>query len=405
MKNIEHKLLATVIHNPELFEDLCQYDVFTEQESKDLFNILSVVQKKHSMINNELIVNFIQKQKNFRIGAYYDIKGEYEEKDYYKGYLNELLIEKNKKELMIKAHEISNQNYKDLIDIKNDINAIADSIKTTESKEIEDCKKDIIEEMERMQKGEPWKMIYSGVDWIEKTSGGIEQDTFLIISGRQSSGKTTFVRNVMIKQLQKGMNLYLQSCEERKKKLVMKFACSIAGVSMTKHKMNMTTNEEKAKIIQAYERLYELPLFIDDSTNNWNDMKRKIKEIVKEKKVDMVYIDHMHDIEVPGIFDEISKTIKICDDTRRLIIDLGIPICHIATQTKGAQQKDKPAAEDVKGSSKVQFIGDIFILLKTRENRGAERLVDFYVDKNRDGQIGMFQQRFFPQVGQFKNLI
>jgi replicative DNA helicase len=390
MKNIEHKLLATVIHNPELFEDLCQYDVFTDQESKDLFNILSVVQKKHSMINNELIVNFIQKQKNFRIG---------------KGYLNELLIEKNKKELMIKAHEISSQDYKDLIDIKNDINAIADNIKTTESKEIEDCKKDIIEEMERMQKGESWKMIYSGVDWIEKTSGGIEQDTFLIISGRQSSGKTTFVRNVMIKQLQKGMNLYLQSCEERKKKLVMKFACSIAGVSMTKHKMNMTSKEEKTKIIQAYERLYELPLFIDDSTNNWNDIKRKIKEIVKEKKVDMVYIDHMHDIEVPGIVDETAKTIKICDDTRRLIVDLGVPICQIATTTKGAQQKDKPVAEDVKGSSKVQFIGDIFMMLKTREDRGIERLVDVYVDKNRDGQVGMFQQRFLTQVGQFKNLI
>jgi replicative DNA helicase len=406
MKNIEHKLLATVIHNPELFEDLCQYDVFTDQESKDLFNILSVVQKKHSMINNELIVNFIQKQKNYRIGAYYDIKGEYEEKDYYKGYLNELLIEKTKNELLSYAHEIKNQDYKDLIEIKQDVVRISDNIKLTEGKK-EKTRQEILQEIAvNLKAGKLVPKVESGIQFIDSHQRGYNLFAYVIIAAAQTVGKSAFVLDRVVKQLRLGKRIFIQSCEMTKEILYALFACHISGVDSNKYDNGTMSKEETTRFVEALEKLYNYPLFIYDKGREWTDIKRNIKYFKETENIDIAYIDYLQYIRVKGVTRQFDRIEIISGDTKDLAKDILVPIVHIAALNRGGKTAERPPiSEDIKGNGDLEYDADIIILLDQVEDNGSERIVDFYIRKNKFGRKGKFRKKFFPAVRQFKNII
>jgi replicative DNA helicase len=403
MKNIEHKLLATVIHNPELFEDLSQYEVFRNQESKDLFNILTAIQNKHSMIKNELIVNFIQESKNYRIGTYYDILGEYEEKSYYKGYLNELLIRNTKEELLSKAHEISNQNYKDLINIKQDIEQVAGNIKLTEGGK-EKTRQEILQKIAcDMKEGKLVPKVESGIHFIDSHQRGYNLFAYIIIAAAQSVGKSAFMLDRTVKQLRLGKRIFIQSCEMTKEVMYALFACHVAGIDSNKYDNGQMNNQEQVKFVNALETLYNYPLYIYDKGREWSDIKRNIKYFKKEKNIDMAYIDYLQYIRIKGVNRQFERLEIISGDTKDLAKELLIPIAHIAALNRSGKTADRPPiSEDIKGNGDLEYDADIVILLDEKIDRGDYREVNFYIRKNKFGKKGAFTCRFSPAVRQFK---
>jgi replicative DNA helicase len=358
------------------------------------------------MINNELIVNFIQKQKNYRIGAYYDIIGEYEEKNYYKGYLNELLIEKTKNELLKSAHEIKAQDYKDLIDIKQDVIRVSDNIKLTEGKK-EKTRQEILQDIAvNLKAGKLVPKVESGIHFIDNHQRGYNLFAYVIIAAGQSVGKSAFMLDRVVKQLRLGKRVFIQSCEMTKEILYALFACHIAGIDSNKYENGDMNNEEKTKFVDALEKLYNYPLFIYDKGREWSDIKRNVKYFKEKEDIDIAYIDYLQYIRVKGVTRQYDRIEIISGDTKDLAKDLLIPIVHIAALNRGGKTADRPPVEeDIKGNGDLEYDADIIILLHEVEDKGSERIVDFYIRKNKFGRKGKFRKKFYPAIRRFDNII
>jgi replicative DNA helicase len=403
---LEHNLLGVVINNPILFENLKEHgNIFADDLSIKLYDIIDTLHKKNSGFTRDSIINYITEQRNFPLNEFYKIYDSEFEEEKYIIHLNDILARNLVRKVNIYGHQLNDRKDESIHEIKATMQAFIDNIKLPEEKNIQDTKDACYKLIEKLKQGFQIPKVHSAIEAIDDMQRGYKKTDFILIAAGESVGKTSYIIQRIIKQAQEGVKVGLISCEMESDEIYQLMACSLAGVDNLKLELNELSEVEKDKFINALERMYELPIFIVDELDQWDDVKGNIITMKQDFNVDMVYVDYLQMIDEPKNQDNDSRYTS--KNLKKLAKKLKIPICALCAITKEGKKDEEPETAHIRGNGKIANDADVVIMMKTINesvgNNGNARLLRFFVKKNRGGRRLNYDMIFNCPMRRFVN--
>jgi replicative DNA helicase len=150
--------------------------------------------------------------------------------------------------------------------------------------------------------------------------------------------------------------------------------------------------------------LHEWDITIIDNLTYIEDIFKQAKQMKKKDNYDIIYIDHLHHIESRKTKEEYYLLDLAVKGGKKLAKEIKTPIIYLA-QLKKDGKEDRPIGTDIKGNGNISHIADMTFLLHTvnKEIDGNyyNRLLEFIVEKNRNGKIGVEKYIFETDCRRF----
>lgn len=259
----------------------------------------------------------------------------------------------------------------------------------------------------------------TGFSKLDEMTQGFQKQDFIIIGARPSIGKTAFALsmagNIAVKQK---IPIGIFSLEMGAELLVQRMLASESKVDSQKIRSGFIShNSDFQKLTDAASRLYEAPLYIDDTPNiRLLDLRANARRMVKEYGIRALFIDYIGLIGAERTANvprheqvgEISRSLKA------LARELDIPIvclAQVGRQSEGAA----PQLNDLRDSGSIEQDADIVMFLHRERDamKSAEEAehednqsieTDLVVAKYRNGPTGMVKINFIKRYTLFTDM-
>jgi len=276
------------------------------------------------------------------------------------------------------------------------------------------------------EEGEPMPYVLSNFVGLDEFLGGLQRSELIIIAGRPSMGKTSFVlnvaRNVAVEQ--KGC-VALLSMEMGRESLVMRFLSSESGVNSRRFRFGVhTTESEEKRLMEATGVLSESSVYIDDSPQlRVAEMRSKARRLHSEHGIDLIIIDYLQLMQGEGARGEnrVQEISYISRSLKALARELDVPVLAVSQLSRAVEWRasHEPQLSDLRESGSIEQDADVVMFIyrdeyyyKTEEEWAAQHPdreypreeADIIIAKNRNGPTGRIKLRFKHSLAKFYNI-
>jgi len=277
---------------------------------------------------------------------------------------------------------------------------------------------DVIEAMYKKEGGAFG--IPTGFIDLDRATGGLHPQEFVIIAGRPGMGKTTFGLNIATNiaiSYQKPVAVF--SFEMSKEDLMRRILCSEGRINHDKLRKGFIGDREWAALTNAASRLGDAPIYIDDTANlSVLEVKARARRLQAEKGLGLVVIDYLQLMPGRGMRGE-SRQQEISDICRALKImakELNVPVIALSQLSRESEKrkgKDKrPILSDLRDSGSIEQDADLVLFIYREEfyDRGGEHpewkgIAEIIIGKQRHGASGItINLSFQGEYTRFENL-
>lgn len=266
----------------------------------------------------------------------------------------------------------------------------------------------------------------SGYYSIDKITNGFQGGDLIILAARPGIGKTALAINFLVNAAK---NINENKKENEKDKIVLMFSMEMGNlqvcqrivseesgveISATRKKLDSL---QSSLISDAISNLYNLPLYIDDSSDlSIIDIQSKIKQISNDKDIKLIVIDYLQLLKGSKTNANMNRQQEVASISRSLKAlarQHNVPIIAIAQLSRKIEERKgegrKPMLSDLRESGAIEQDADLvcFINYKddTKENESKKDLnnvmVEFIIAKNRNGAIGSVDLFFSKPISKY----
>ena len=249
--------------------------------------------------------------------------------------------------------------------------------------------------------------IPSGFGDLDNLTSGFQNSEFVVIGARPSVGKTalalTMAANIAVQQ-RKPVGFF--TLEMSAVALMQRLLAAEARLDSNRIRSGLLRPSDFHKITDAAGRLYDAPLFIEDSPNlKLLDLRAQARRMKSNHSVEIVFIDYLtlitsenQDLPRHEQIAEISRSLKA------LARELDVPVLALS-QVRRETEGKLPNLADLRESGSIEQDADVVMFLHrergTDENLN-ERETDLIVAKQRNGPVGKINLTFFPEYTTFE---
>ncbi len=278
-----------------------------------------------------------------------------------------------------------------------------------------------------VETGVPMTGTKVGFHDLDELTSGFYPGDFVVIGARPSMGKTSlvldFALNVskkLVDQEQYG-SVAVFSLEMSAIQLVRRMASMLSGVSMEVLKTGKISDSNYQRLADGCERLYSMPLYIDDGSDLTPlEMRGKCRRLKAETGLSMVIIDYLQLMKGgskgENRVQEISEIARAC---KAMAKELEIPVLALSqlNRTVESREDKRPQLSDIRESGSIEAEADTVMLLyresyyKAKEEHRSEvanydevQPAEVIVAKHRNGPTGKVILGFQPSYARFRNL-
>jgi replicative DNA helicase len=254
------------------------------------------------------------------------------------------------------------------------------------------------------------------IDLDEMTSG-FQPSDLIIVAARPSMGKTSFVMNIALHcGIEAGKTVGVFSLEMSKEQLFLRMLTAEARVDAHRFRGGFLGEQDYARLVQAFGRLHEAKVFIDDTPSvGILEMRAKARRLKLEHGLDMLVIDYLQLMQGRGRFDNrqqelasISRSLKI------LAKELGVPIVALSQLSRAPETRGdhRPQLSDLRESGALEQDADVVLFIfredmygvEGERNPESEGTAEIIIGKQRNGPTGSVKLAFLKQYTRFENL-
>lgn len=250
---------------------------------------------------------------------------------------------------------------------------------------------------------------------LDDLTCGFQKGEMIIIAGRPSMGKTTFILNVAeYLGVREKVPIAIFSLEMGKQMLAERFLCSVSSVDAQRVRKGMLTTEHYQKLVEACGILSEAPIYIDDSSAlSPLELRAKARRLKNLYGIECIVIDYltlMHmGTRVESRQQEISMISRYLKAMAR---ELDVPVVVLSQLNRGVEGRDghRPRMSDLRESGSIEQDADVILLLHREDyyHRGdleyeKDNLSEIIVAKQRNGPTGMVKLVFREECTRFEN--
>ena len=253
----------------------------------------------------------------------------------------------------------------------------------------------------------------SGFSDIDKLTSGFQPADLVLVAGRPSMGKTSFVLNIAQHVgLKTDRSVGFFSLEMSKEQLFIRMLTAEAEIDAQRFRTGYLSEQDYGKISTVLGRLSEAKVFIDDSFGmGVLEMRAKARRLKAEHGLDLLVVDYLQLMQGRGRFENRNQELAaISRSLKALAKELDVPVLALSQLSRAPESRSdrRPQLSDLRESGALEQDADLVMFIFREEHYDPtpenENLADLIIGKQRNGPTGTVKLAFIKQYTQFKNL-
>ena len=250
---------------------------------------------------------------------------------------------------------------------------------------------------------------------LDAMTQGLQRSDLIIVAGRPSMGKTSFVMNMghNIASMHR-LPIIMFSLEMSKEQLVYRLLASEVGIDSSRLRSGRISQNEFEPLSRAIGSLSELPIYIDDTPNiSVMEMRSKGRRLQAEYggQLGLIIIDYLQLMQGNQSDNRVQELARITRGLKGLARELQVPVIALSQLSRGVESRTnkRPMMSDLRESGSIEQDADLIVMLYRDEyynpdtpDRGVTEVI---VTKHRNGPTGTIRLLFEPQFTRFRNMM
>jgi len=269
------------------------------------------------------------------------------------------------------------------------------------------------------ESGVPGTGISTGFSDLDAITAGLHPSDLIILAARPSMGKTAMALNIARNiALEERQPVALFSIEMAKEQLALRILCSEARVNQDGVRHAMISDDDMTRLAHAVERLWDCPIFIDDSPNaTVLEMRGKARRLKAEHGLGLIVVDYLQLMHSPSNIDNrVQEIAQIARGLKGLARELKVPVLALSQLSRQVESRSprRPQLSDLRESGAIEQDADLVMFLYRPSYYGEEELkrvnldpireaniTEVLIAKQRNGPVGTVKLVWMPEHGQF----
>ena len=246
---------------------------------------------------------------------------------------------------------------------------------------------------------------------FDDMTGGLQPGELVIIAARPSMGKTTFALNLTERVSNHGKGIAFFSLEMSNQQVIQNMLCCRSQIDGSAMRKGRITDQQYKRLQEEAAKLYETPIFIDDTPGiSITQLRAKARRLKQKHGIDMIVVDYLQLMTGGGRFESRQQEISaISRGLKSVARELSVPVLALSQVNRDVENRDdhRPRMSDLRESGAIEQDADVILLLHrddyfnpTEENRGLAQVI---IAKQRNGPTGEVALRFFREYMRFEN--
>lgn len=267
----------------------------------------------------------------------------------------------------------------------------------------------------RFKAGQSYTGVPSGFPELDNHTSGFQDSEFIVIGARPSVGKTAFALSMAsYMAVRKNIPVGFFTLEMSGKSLMQRLLSAEARIDSTNIRKGLLKHSDFSKLTEAAGRLYEAPLFIEDTPNiSLLDLRAQARRMKKNEDIKAIFIDYIGLVESgsKGNVPRHEQVAEISRSLKSLARELDVPVICLSQVGRQSEGKE-PTLADLRESGSIEQDADVVMFIHkkrdTEQELGQENKsvieTDIILAKQRNGPIGTVKLGFIPKFTKFESL-
>jgi replicative DNA helicase len=250
---------------------------------------------------------------------------------------------------------------------------------------------------------------------LDHLTCGLQNGEMIIIAGRPSMGKTALALNIAEHiGAEEKIPVAIFSLEMGKQQLAERFLCSMSQVDLQTVRRGMLDTENLEKLQEGCGRLYEGPIFIDDSSSLTPlALRAKARRLKSQHDIRCIIVDYMQLMHLGTKIESRQQEIStISRYIKALARELNIPVVVLSQLNRSPEGREshRPRMSDLRESGSIEQDADVVMLLHREDyyHRGekdypTDNKAELIIAKQRNGPIGNVELVFVEKFTRFES--
>src|SRR5262245_30404060 len=302
---------------------------------------------------------------------------------------------------------------KELLDeAERQIFEIARMDKTGDASSITDILQQAFERLDKLRERGA-RLTGLGTDYydLDDMTGGMQPGELVVLAARPSMGKTSLALNLTERVAGGKHAVAFFSLEMSSQQVIQNMLCCRAQIDGQAMRKGRITDQQYRRLQEEAERLYEAPIFVDDSPGlTITQLRAKCRRLKQKHDVKMVVLDYLQLMAAGGRIENRQQEIStISRGLKGIARELNVPVIALSQLNRDVENRDdhRPRMSDLRESGAIEQDADVIVLLHREEyykpteaNAGLAQLI---IAKQRNGPTGDVTLRFFREYMRFEN--
>lgn len=271
---------------------------------------------------------------------------------------------------------------------------------------------DVLEHIEMLeQQGSDLTGLATGYVDIDKKLAGLQPANLVVIAARPAMGKSSLALGIGINVAAQNEPVALFSLEMSKEELVQRILSSVGKVDSMKLRSGQL-GPLWQRVVDAAGRMYQAPIFIDDSpVVTVTDIRAKCRRLKRRRGLSLVVIDYLQLMQASNRENRQQEISEITRNLKNLARELEVPIIAVSQLNRSLESREdkRPRLADLRESGAIEQDADVVMFIYRHEYYHPEEqekkgIAEVIVAKHRAGSTGPVEMTFQPEFTRFANL-
>jgi replicative DNA helicase len=302
-------------------------------------------------------------------------------------------------------------------DAQRRIMSVADVATNHEPVEFAQCLQESFEAIEKAMERKGRTAGHStGLADLDRLTTGMHPGEVWVVAGRSGMGKTALGMQLVVELAEHVGPALVHELEMPRVQLSNRVLCSEGRVDQSRMRSNMLTADDSAALAATAQRIFSLPIWIDDRPADITRIQRCARKRKADRGLAALFVDHLTLVKVAGgdrpdlEYGRVADSLKDLAKELNIVVILGVQINRNAVKTvTGKGESPRPKAHHLAESDKIAQAADVVCLIHREEvfnpNTEDRGIAELIIDKQRNGPFPVTARtRFVGAITRFENL-
>ncbi len=247
---------------------------------------------------------------------------------------------------------------------------------------------------------------------LDKMLTGLQPANLMVIAARPSMGKSALALNIAQHVAGNDNPVAVFTLEMSREEIVTRLLSSMASVDSSRLRTGQLGPELWQKVVREASKLYQMPLYVDDSPDlTVTAIRAKSRRLARHKGLGLVVVDYMQLMQGPSRSENRQQEIaEISRSLKNLARELHIPVIAVSQLNRALEQREnkRPRLGDLRESGAIEQDADIVLFIYRDEYYNPEKtdslgIAEVNVAKHRAGAVGNVMMTFAAEFTRFRN--